>query len=287
MSDEAQANVVDDRMPFTVLVPDSPYEPIELFDQSAALRMTLVDIQGVSRLDASWDSPGVYVLLDRVDEENQWTAYVGQAAAGLRSRVSEHVRSKDGWRRALLVRRDTTYGFHSAQVGWLEGRLHDLLTASEAAVVRNRQKPGDSTLPPYDIAMLEATMEPIARAMRMFGYDPASADDAPGHETRRGRKHTHHGVRMSDLFAAGMVQVGQRLVSMYPIWPADARIAEGGRIDWDGQLFDTPSGAGDAAVKSQGHNSGVNGWEYWAIETPTGRVALSVLRARFMESRNA
>jgi hypothetical protein len=76
-----------------------------------------------------------------------------------------------------VIQRDTTHGFNSAQVGWLEGRLYDLLDAAEDARLHNGNRPSDETLPSFERAMLEACVLPISRILRLIGYDPATADD--------------------------------------------------------------------------------------------------------------
>ena len=52
------------RLPSTVLLPDSWHEPLEIHDQMTALCMAIVEKDCASHLDASWDRPGLYVLLD-------------------------------------------------------------------------------------------------------------------------------------------------------------------------------------------------------------------------------
>ncbi len=90
--------------------------------------MAIVERDGVQALTADWDRPAVYLLLDRHEPDGTWGCYAGKAATGVRSRLLQHVAKKDHWHRALLVQRDTTFGFNSAQVGWLEGRLYDYCT---------------------------------------------------------------------------------------------------------------------------------------------------------------
>lgn len=55
----------DDQLPVTVLVPDTVASPIEIYEQSAALKMAIVERAGVGALGTEWDQPGLYILLDR------------------------------------------------------------------------------------------------------------------------------------------------------------------------------------------------------------------------------
>ena len=55
---------LDDRLPFHVLVPADPDAVIDVYEQSAALQLAIIDRQSVKSLTDEWDAPGVYVLLD-------------------------------------------------------------------------------------------------------------------------------------------------------------------------------------------------------------------------------
>ena len=174
MADDADA------LPVTVLLAVEPGQPVVVLDGNAALRMAIVDRQSIGALDEGWDRPGVYLLLDPVALDGAYGAYVGKAPAGLRDRLRTHLRQKDHWSRAVLVIRDTTYGWDSAQVGWLEGRLYDLLDGATLATLANKQRPQDETVRPYDRAALEAATEPIAAILRLLGCSPDTFADETG-----------------------------------------------------------------------------------------------------------
>ena len=70
------------------------------------------------------------------------------------------------------------------------------------------------------------------------------------------------------------------LVSTNGAWPASARIVTGGQIDLEGTVYPSPSAAA-AAVK----DGPANGWDFWAVESSTGRTTLATLRAQLLESR--
>lgn len=159
-------------VPLTMLVPESNWEPVVIYDSQAALRMAVVERDGVGGLGEEWDVPGTYLLLDPVAEDGSYGAYAGKAPSGLRSRLTNHARNREHWRRALLIAKDTTYGFHSAHVGWLEGRLYDLLDSAEFANLSNGNRPRDETLPAYERATLEASLVPVQRVLRVLGYNP-------------------------------------------------------------------------------------------------------------------
>lgn len=260
-----------DALPITVLVPESPRRPIVIYDSQAALRLAVVERQGVAHLDDSWDGAGVYFLLWPIpDVDSRLPVYVGDAAQGLRKRIGQHVASKDGWQRALLIARDTKYGFNSAQVGWLEGRLWKSALAAEAVRPTNKTQPKDETLPDYDRAVLETVVVPIQRVMRMLGYplDP-QGDDLPGPAK------AHYGIKIRDLIEAGKLKAGDTLVFTYPGHPATATVLANGDLDIGGVAFGSPSAA---AAKVRG--GATNGWQHWALPVGEERLPLAYLRAQ-------
>ena len=80
----------------TFLLPASSAEPLVIELPHHALRLVVVNNSSVGLLDNSWDAGGIYVLLGPAEERDRYSAYVGKAPSGLRSRVREHVRSKKG-----------------------------------------------------------------------------------------------------------------------------------------------------------------------------------------------
>jgi len=124
-------SAAEDVIAATFLLPTSSAAPMVIELPHHALRVVAVSKESVNLLDETWDTSGIYVLLGVAGPES-FTAYVGKAPSGLRSRVTQHVNTRDGWNRALLVCQ-IGYGFSSAAVGWLEGRLWDVLNAAPAA----------------------------------------------------------------------------------------------------------------------------------------------------------
>lgn len=268
----------DARLPFTVLLPDTRLEPIEIRDHSVALKMALVEKDAVSLLDGDWDRPGVYILLDGVSEDSSFGVYVGKAPAGIRTRLLDHERRRQ-WVRALLIQRDIQHGLNSAQAGWLEGDLYELFDAADRARLHNTVKPGDDTVPGYDPRILESFRDPIARVLRLLGYDPATADDSAT-DVRPKRSVTYHGIGLPELMKAGLLKPGAKLISTNGSWPATAVLTPEAAVEYAGNRYPTPSGAA-AAVK----NGSANGWDFWAVETSEGSTRLSALRARYQDGK--
>lgn len=270
-----------DALPLTVLVPENASECIEIYVQHAALKIAVVDREGACRVGDEWDAPGAYVLLDRPDATGQWGVYAGKAPAGVRTRLRDHLRKKDHWYRALLLRRDTTIGFNSAQIGWLEGRLYDLFDGAADAILHNGNRPSDETLPLYDRQILEMVVLPVRRVLRMLGHDPRTTDDTlpssspPRTKQNRPRTKQYHGITLTQLLSTGVLQAGAKLISTNKSWPASATVTAAAEIEYAGNTYASASAAAKAVKGGE-----ANGWEFWAAEIEGGNVPLSVLRER-------
>ncbi|QNG36296.1 DUF2924 domain-containing protein [Geodermatophilaceae bacterium NBWT11] len=233
----------------------------------------------VVELTVDWESPGVYVLLDRHEPDGTWGCYVGKAPGGVRTRLGQHLKGKDHWTRALLIRRDTTFGFNSAHVGWLEGRLYDLLEAAAYTRLHNGNRPRDETLPPYERAALESTVPPIRRVLSLLGYDTETPDDqATVRPATRTRSNRFYGITAKQLLDADLLTAGETLTSTNGVWPGTAVLLADGGVEWNGAKYPTLS---SAAVAVKG--SATNGWDFWAVDRPSGRVPLATLRARWLK----
>jgi hypothetical protein len=271
---------IDDRLPFQALVPVTPSSPIDVYEQSAALQMAVVERDFVKLLDQTWDQPGVYVLLDRPNALGEFGVYVGKAPAGIRSRILSHVVNKETWYRAVLIKRDTTHGYNSAHTAWLEGRLYDLFTASTNGILHNKQRPGDDTLASHDLPMLEMAIDPISKLLRLIGHDASDLSETlPSAPTRTLKRIP---VTVMDLIKSGLLRGDERLISAISTVSASAQLRPDGTIEFEGKIYPTPSAAGDVA-----RGGSVNGWELWAIESPTGRVRLTDLRAQYLKNQTA
>lgn len=276
-----------DVLPLTAVVGDPAVSGVEIYDNTSALHMTVVERHHVAGLDPAWDRPGAYVLLERPDTATGiWGAYTGKAPAGVTQRMKDHVRKKKDWYRALLIRRDTTHGFNSAEAAWLEGRLYDLLNAAEFVVLRNENRPIDETLSVFTRNALEGAILPISRTLVLVGHDPSPANtDEPQAATnerpRTSASKSYVGVTLKQMINAGVVMPGP-IVSANGAWPADALISQDGSVVYNDEAFATLSAA---ACRVRGIVVGTNGWDFWAVLTPTGKVKLSTYREKFVEMR--
>lgn len=262
-----------DEVAFTVVTP-AGRGPITVHAEPA-LRMAIIERGHGTRLESSWEAPGVYILLQQTGAEETNRAYVGKATK-LRGRILGHERSKEGWQRALLVARDATHGFNTTQIGWLEGRLWELVRGLNDVELDNKVRPADDTLRSFDIAVLEQTILPIERVLYLLGITRTQGDETDKPESRRTRR-TYSG-EMSDLLAAGLIEKGAQLTSTSPSAPGTATVRADGSLDVAGAIYPTPSAAG-SAVRD---NKATNGWTFWALSD--GRT-LHDLRALLPKNR--
>ncbi len=151
--------------------------------EHSGLRMVLVDRESIRLLDASWKAIGIYFLLGPGDDPRRFKGYVGEVGKStLVQRVRQHALSKDWWSRVLLVTKDGE-SFNSAEIGWLEGRLYDLLSEAVACQVMNGNRPVDNSLSPERQRLLETRyIEPIMAALRACG---APLDPPPSADVKR------------------------------------------------------------------------------------------------------
>lgn len=179
-------------IPATFLLPAEPGSPLDVTFRHEALRMSVVDRDQVTAdVLRPWGVTGFYLLFGPAADETpgRYAVYVGKAAPGsIAGRIRHHVRNKEGWDRALLVTRSTDDGLNSTDVGWLEGRLHELLNQAEDAELLNSTTPGDDTISEWDRTALERVVTLTASIMRVLGYRPDPAPNAPtGTDNRPGR----------------------------------------------------------------------------------------------------
>lgn len=75
----------------------------------------------------------------------------------------------------MIVRSRDEDGFNSAEAGWLEGRLWDILDGAPAAQLVGK-KGDDQTLPQHDRERLEQYIPAITAVLRAIGASPDTPD---------------------------------------------------------------------------------------------------------------
>ncbi|MCG3774328.1 MAG: hypothetical protein JW395_1147 [Nitrospira sp.] len=96
--------------------------------------------------------------------------------------------------------------------------------------------------------------------------------------TKREAPLSSHSVDLAELLSAGSITAGQTIVPLaLKLRDRVGQILSDGRIDIDGQLFDTPSGAGYYLRKKS-----TNGWSFWLVDPQTKR-SLATVRREYVE----
>lgn len=203
-----------DTISATFLIPQLTAAPLQIEFRHEALQMVVVDRdQWNTAVGGNWQSPGVYLLFGPADDDEagRYSVYVGRSSAGtIANRIGNHVKHKEGWDRALLVKRTAAAGLNSTDVGWLEGRLHEILSSSSFADVTNRNKPGDDTIADWDREALERVVTLIQSVMRVIGFRTDSMTTA-SFETAETSAASQTTRFDADLFhrVAALVQPGE------------------------------------------------------------------------------
>lgn len=269
--------------PVNVQIPSDPEAPVIADFVEHALRVAYVERSHLGSLPAGdWDSPGVYVLITS-DGSNQ--VYVGQARR-LRSRLLQHnVKEKLPWRRAVAVKRDTTDGFNTAEIGYLEGRVSAEINALEKITVVEGQTSGDETLPKHMMISLDSFVKSILGALRLAGIDitrsnpQTQVEDQPEPGIQPfGRQNIQ--VSISDLVSSGLLQAGTVLYLSQGGTEAQGSVTTDGEIIVKGVTYRSPSTAAKNALGLQSSN----GWTTWKVGNPNG-VTLDSLRKEWLKQQ--
>ena len=270
--------------PVNVQIPSDTEAPIIADFVEHALRVAYFDRQHWASLPASdWDEPGVYVLMTS-DGSNR--VYVGQARK-LRTRLQKHnSNEKLPWRRALAVKRDTTAGFNTAEIGYLEGRIAAELNALHQITVIEGQTSGDETLPKHMMISLDAFVKSILGALRLAGLDISRSnpqilveDEQPSPAPTPSNK-TNKAVTVADLVSSGLLQAGHALFLSQAGKESEGSVTADGEIIVRGVSYKSPSTAAAKALELQSSN----GWTTWKIGNQSGP-PLDTLRQQWLKQQ--
>jgi hypothetical protein len=238
--------------------------------------MVLVNRESVHLLDSeAWGVLGVYFLLgpSEDNDSDHYQAYVGEVGkSSLIQRTKQHAKQKEWWNRALLIA-SASGDFNSAEIGWLEGRLYDVLNNAVGCNVRNGNRPGDNSLHAHERALLERYVEPVVAALRACGAPVATADQKPP-APKKVRRYTES---VADLVGAGLLKPDTVLEPLKKGASTTATVLSDGRLRVGDEVFDSPS----AAAKAASGAIAEAGWDFWGAPSGAGNfVPLSKLRDR-------
>lgn len=247
-----------------------------------AIRVAYIARRDVSRLpEAEWRVPGIYVL---IADDGSHSVYVGKST-DLRSRVMHHKQSNahvPGWSRAVLVKRDTSHGFTSADVGYLEGRLSAELDAISGITVVKGKTDGDATLPVHMQTSLDSLLSSILAAVRLAGVDTYREDEDEQPPSPASR--TQFPGTVADLLAEGLLHAGEELHCTRAGKHGVCTVAPDGQLIVKGVGYSAPSLAAGIALGATS-SAGYGGWELWHVGSLSGP-KLADLRSQLPKSQN-
>lgn len=263
-----------------VQVPGSATAPIVADFTEHALRIAYVNRRDIKGLpEADWNTPGCYVLLS---DDGSGKIYVGKTD-DIRKRLLQHnSKEKLPWRRAVAIQRDTSHGFNTAEIGYLEGRLTSEISAIPGMSVVADRKDQDTTLPPHQMLSLDALLPSMLAALRLAGVDVHKDDEESSLRNARSHRKTRIEGAVADLLAAGLLRAGVELVAKRKSVTAKASVTTTGDLLVNGVAHSSPSKAAQVALKLKA----ANGWDEWRIGGPQGPT-LASLRVKLAASEAA
>lgn len=264
--------------PVNVQVPGSPDGPVVADFVEHAIRVAYVNRSHLRSLPDTWNDPGVYVLLT---DDGSHRIYVGKAVE-LRKRMQEHARrEKLPWMRAIAMKRDTTHGFNSAEIGYLEGRLAAEVNAVAGLQLVQGKSDSDTTLPPHMMLSLDALIVSMLAAVRLAGVDVSKeGGDAEPEEAAATNKRSPKSIpgTVADLVSAGLIAAGEKLHLEQGAVRAEGSITTDGSIVVNNVAYASPSRAAAKALNLQSSN----GWTTWHVGSLSGPT-LDALRRQWRE----
>lgn len=289
-----------------VQIPASTTSPVIADFTTHALRVGYFHRRDWQNLPLDdWNVPGVYVLMTT---DGSGLIYVGKSVK-LRGRISTHNSvSPINWQRALVVKRDTSHSFTSADVGYLEGRLAAELAAIPGITVQRGKEDRDDTLPRHMELSLDELLGSILSAVRLAGLDvhkPADLPDEDEDEDAEAsvgatdsavptgaaphrRRHTKK-AKLPELVAAGLISAGTELHLSQGGTTAAGIVSPQGEIVVDGVAHSSVSKAAQTALNSDRDKAAQvlssNGWITWHIGSPTGPM-LDSLRDQYDDAQS-
>lgn len=262
--------------PVNVQIPASASTPIVADFVVHALRVALVNRRDLELLATDeWMVPGIYVLLT---DDGSRRVYVGQAV-GIRQRLLQH-RSKEKlpWTRAVAIKRDTSHGFNSAEIGYLEGRVAAEVASIPGVVVVEGKRDQDTTLPPHMLLSLDDLLSSVLAALRLAGVDTHKEADEPEPAAKPIppiKRRAMVGGTIAELLSGGLLRAGADVYLSQGGRDAVGRVSTAGEIIVAGVAYASPSRAAATALGLQSSN----GWTTWHVGSITGPT-LDALRAQ-------
>jgi hypothetical protein len=95
----------------------------------------------------------------------------------------------------------------------------------------------------------------------------------------------YYGIDLKVLMQAGMLQEGERLISLAPAWPGEGEVTSTGgiRLVSSDTTYDSPSAAG-GTIRG---GLATNGWSFWGVSRNDSWIPLSTIREQYLDKQMA
>lgn len=225
---------------------------------------------------SEWGKSGAYILLYPYSKQQVRQLYIGESN-NLRTRKDQHVKGKLGWTRAVLIRSESNYKFHSTRREYLQYRLYEELSSMNNIEMTNNQQPKDPDTDEEDRQWLDRVTEAVIEVMFLLGYDlqknvespndqveelePENGDDDSNNTQDINKEKRKY--NLSDIIRLGLLKPESTIVSASKKYPAEATIKSDGSINYEGQNYKSPSTVAGRIKVAFGAEDKANGWTFW------------------------
>jgi len=146
---------------------------------------------------------------------------------------------------------------HALPDGWQEMEYQEFLAARRSLMAQ----------------VVEKAYRQLTDTAYSPSYPPAGTYTSPASNETKGDDEYGHGLTLGDLISLGALQEGATLTGLVDGEAVEAILLADGSIEYQGEVFTSPSGAGKAALGRV-----VNGWWFWRAETEEGSKRLRRIR---------
>jgi hypothetical protein len=147
-----------------------PVSRTEVSDPATGLRAYFVDRQNTSQIPQSWveNSCGFYILLSNLREDDSFDVLVGKVTKGFAGMLKLHDDTNSFWKTAILIKSDTEFSIN--QSAYLEGKIREILIASESVTVRNIRPSWDNKLFAPELLPMQSAIRFTLSMLSLRGY---------------------------------------------------------------------------------------------------------------------
>ena len=150
-------------------------KPVVIKFRLPSLQMALIQRDKLPN-ENPWNAPGIYFLFSPGSDSSTPHIYIGQSI-NVSVRISQHLKIREDWDRALIVVADRSEGFSTAEVEWLEGYFYNcFMERIGKERLGNKSGPSNDSLPAIHQKELFVIAQPIDAILRLLGVISPSTE---------------------------------------------------------------------------------------------------------------